>query len=135
VYIFDTDVLSAMLRGRLPDGARESMRRLDRGRLFTTAVTLGELYFGALRSSVGTKWLAAVEELQTQFAVLPFDTTAARRYGELRAYLERLGRRLDDADLRIAAIASATDRILVSGNERHFARVPRLRYENWLRKA
>lgn len=36
------------------------------------------------------------------------------------------------ADLQIAAIAEAHDFILVTGNERHFRRVPDLRIENWL---
>ena len=39
----------------------------------------------------------------------------------------------NDADLRIAAICCATDRTLVSGNQRHFERIKELRYENWLR--
>jgi tRNA(fMet)-specific endonuclease VapC len=39
---------------------------------------------------------------------------------------------LDAADLRIAAVALAQDLILVTGNVRHFQRVPNLRVENWL---
>jgi predicted nucleic acid-binding protein len=35
--------------------------------------------------------------------VLVFDTAAARRYGEIRTELERLGTPIGDADMRIAA--------------------------------
>jgi tRNA(fMet)-specific endonuclease VapC len=134
LYVFDTDVLSAVLKGRLPDAARARISGLGPEKRHTSAVTVGELYYGALRSSATQRWLAAIDDLLLEFACLDFDADSARRYGELRAFLERSGRRLDDPDLRIAAICLAKDEILVSGNERHFARVPGLRYENWLRR-
>ena len=46
---------------------------------------------------------------------------------------ERAGLRLADPDLRIAAIVTAHDATLVTGNVRHFAGVPGLAVENWLR--
>ena len=64
--------------------------------------------------------------------VIPFDEKAAEAYGPLRAELERRGQRLDGPDLRIAAIALSRDLTLVTGNVRHFERVPGLRIENWL---
>jgi tRNA(fMet)-specific endonuclease VapC len=134
VYVFDTDVLSALLRGRLPPAAQRKLRTLEPERRHTTAITLGELYFGAMRSASATRWLEHIERLATELRCLDFDRRAARRYGELRSHLEARGKRLDDPDLRIAAICSAHDYILVSGNERHFARVPGLRYETWLRE-
>jgi tRNA(fMet)-specific endonuclease VapC len=47
----------------------------------------------------------------------------------------RRGQRLDGPDLRIAAIALSRDLTLVTGNVRHFERVPGLRIENWLESA
>jgi tRNA(fMet)-specific endonuclease VapC len=64
--------------------------------------------------------------------ILPFDEAAAERYGVLRARLERDGRRPAEPDLGIASIALSRDATLVTGNVRHFARVPDLRVENWL---
>ncbi len=64
--------------------------------------------------------------------MVPFDEAAARRYGALRAYLERQGTPLADADLRIAAIALVRGLVMVTGNVRHFQRVPGLVVENWL---
>ena len=63
--------------------------------------------------------------------VLPFDALAARRYGEARAELERHGVPLDGPDMRIGAIALARGFIVVTGNVRHFQRIPGLRVENW----
>lgn len=64
--------------------------------------------------------------------VLPFDASAARRYGEVRAELERRGTPIGDADLRIASIALDRDLTVVTGNVRHFEKVPGLAVENWL---
>jgi tRNA(fMet)-specific endonuclease VapC len=64
--------------------------------------------------------------------VLPFDTAAARRYGEVGAELERRGTPIGDADPRIAAIALVRGHTVVTGNRRHFQRVPGLQVENWL---
>ena len=66
--------------------------------------------------------------------VLDFDTVAARRYGEIRAELERLGTPIGDADMRIAAIALSNGVRVVTGNERYFRRVPELETENWLQR-
>jgi tRNA(fMet)-specific endonuclease VapC len=57
----------------------------------------------------------------------------SRRFGELKAELERTGGRLDDFDLAIAAHALDANAILVTSNVRHLSRVPRLELEDWER--
>src|SRR5260221_6645958 len=120
------------MRGRLPEAALGRLQTLSRDRVKITSITLGELYYGALRTASATKWLAAVSQFRQSIGCLAFDEEAAEHYGELRAHLESRGRRLDDADLRIASICRSTGHVLVSGNAKHFSRVPGLRYENWL---
>jgi len=56
----------------------------------------------------------------------------AKRYAEIWLTLERAGIRLSDPDLRIASIAAASERLLVTGNLKPFARVPGLRAEDWI---
>lgn len=58
--------------------------------------------------------------------MLPFDTSVARIYGELHAALTAAGRPLADADLQIAATALRFNLELVTGNLRHFSRIPGL---------
>ncbi len=100
---------------------------------FTSSVTLGELLYGAHRSSRTEALLQRIEEtLVAELPVLPFDAAAARRYGALRAELERRGTRIGDADTRVAAIALSRGLAVVTGNERHFRQVPDLAVENWL---
>jgi tRNA(fMet)-specific endonuclease VapC len=133
MVVLDTDVISLIMRGRVPATAQARLAKLRRGEVALTSVTLGELFYGALRSASTRKWLDAVDRVRVTLACLDFDADAAEHYGELRAHLESKGRRLDDADLRIAAICRARSAILVSGNAKHFERVPGLLYENWIR--
>jgi len=50
----------------------------------------------------------------------------------MKAELDKGGRRLADADLFIAAIAMSAGAILVTGNKRHYSRIPTLRTESWI---
>jgi tRNA(fMet)-specific endonuclease VapC len=131
-YCFDTDVLSAALR-------REPVMHLVRRLAVTpaqvqatTAINAGELLYGAVRRGSAALEARVREILRNALAILPFDVEAAELYGHLRAELESAGRRLAEPDLRIASIALARDLTLVTGNVRHFTRVPGLAVENWL---
>lgn len=132
MYCFDTDVLSAVLRRDPPLHLIRRLARLPATDQATTTINLGELLYGAAKR--GSERLAhrAREVISTAAVVLPFDADAAEVYGPLRAQLERDGRRLDEPDLRIASIALSRGLIVVTGNVRHFARVPGLEVENWL---
>lgn len=106
--------------------------RVPRQDQFTTSITLGELLYGAYRRDrldLVEKIGEIVVRAQT---ILSFGTRAADIYASLRATLEKQGKRLDEPDLRIASIALFRDLTLVSGNVRHFRRVPSLTVENWL---
>ncbi len=132
MYCFDTDVLSATIR-REPD--LHLIRRLAQvppPEQFTTAITMGELLYGAARRDSAKLHKKVQRLLQGALVVLPFDESAAAVYGPLRAQLEATGKRIDEPDLRIASIALAHDLTLVTGNTRHFDRVPNLTIENWL---
>jgi tRNA(fMet)-specific endonuclease VapC len=61
------------------------------------------------------------------------EPTAIQHYARVRIGLERAGSPIGANDLLIAAHALALDAVLVSDNEREFARIDGLRLENWLR--
>jgi len=65
-------------------------------------------------------------------AVLPLDVAVAETYGRLAAQLADAGTPLSDADLQIGATALCHDLELVTGNIRHFERVPDLRINSIL---
>jgi tRNA(fMet)-specific endonuclease VapC len=132
VYCFDTDTLSAVIRRDPPLHLIRRLAQVPASEQATTTITLGELLYGAARRGGErlTRQVRAVVSSAT--AILPFDSDAAEVYGPLRARLEREGRRLGEPDLRIASIALSRGLTVVTGNVRHFARVPDLAVENWL---
>ena len=133
MYLFDTDTLSHVMR-RAPSPIL--MAKYDQTpdeHQFTSAINVGELLYGAYRIFGNDTILRQVESLiLPNFVILPFDAAAAETYARVRVNLERQGLPLAEPDLRIASIALVHDLTLVTGNVRHFARVPRLRVENWI---
>jgi tRNA(fMet)-specific endonuclease VapC len=132
MYCFDTDVLSAVLRREPPLALLRRLAQVPPSEQATTTITLGELLCGAARRG-SEQLVRRVREVLTLAAViLGFDAHAAEVYGPLRADLERQSKRLDEPDLRIASIAVSRELTLVTGDVRHFERVPGLVVENWL---
>ncbi len=131
--LLDTDTVSAVLT-RSPRLDRQQVQRVPRAAWAVSTITVGEILFGVAKSGRHEDVRAELEErFLPTIIVMVFDLPSALVYARLRADLERQGRRLDDPDLRIAATALAHGLTLITGNEKHFARVPELRVENWLR--
>ena len=126
-FLFDTDAISDLLRPRPPPRFVEWLSTVPRTDQLTSAVVIGELYKGAYRSAHRERHLRNIEErVLPAVTVLPYDVGVAREFGAIRARLEARGELLADADLQIAATALRHGLALVTGNLRHFARVPGL---------
>jgi len=67
-------------------------------------------------------------ETFARWTVLPWDTDSADLFIKLR----RDGIRIGSMDLKIACIAMTHDALLLTQNTVDFAKVPGLRFENWL---
>jgi tRNA(fMet)-specific endonuclease VapC len=134
MYLLDTDILGNLLKPSPSTSLIARLASIPAQQQCTSAITLGELVYGASRLGArATALLGRIEQvLLPNLPILPFDSDAARRYGALRAHLEQEGLPLAEGDLRIAAIALAHGLTLVTGNVRHFSRVPGLAVENWL---
>jgi len=132
VYCFDTDTLSAVIRRDPPLHLIRRLAQVPPAEQATTTINLGELLYGAAKRGSERLMRQVREVVSAATSVLAFDEQAAEVYGPLRARLEREGRRLDEPDLRIASIALSRELIVVTGNVRHFSRVPGLVVENWL---
>ena len=99
-----------------------------------SAVTEGELRFGAARLPHATRLHNLIEDFFLRVAVLPWDSDAARQYGQLRAALERDGQPMGNLDAMIAAHALALDAVLVT-NDQAFARIKKLKVVDWTKEA
>lgn len=98
-------------------------------------ITLAELYYGAYKSQ---KREAALLVIETFLEVLSVEAVQLNKqillmYGELKATLEAKGSKLDEFELLIGATAKHNNLILVTGNKKHFKRIPELKlYRNAL---
>jgi tRNA(fMet)-specific endonuclease VapC len=97
-----------------------------------SAVTLGELWFGAAKSSRPKPTREAVDAFLSPFEILPFGIEAADEYSEIRYELEKTGRPIGERDLLIAATARSRNLTVVTHNLREFSRVPGLTVVDWL---
>lgn len=127
-YLFDTDAISELLRPRPLPPYLDWLKTIPREDQFTSAVTVGELFKGAYRSSARERHLKNIEaRVLPAVTTLPYDVSVARLFGKIRARLEQSGNILPDADSQIAATALYHDLELITGNPRHFERIPDLR--------
>jgi predicted nucleic acid-binding protein len=131
MIVLDTDVVSNLMGPKPSAALIERIGQTPVHQQSTTAITIGELSYGAERVRRPELYRHAMQ-LLADTRVLPFDRDAAEQYGRLRSQLERGGMRLPDPDLRIAATALAHEAVLITGNVRHFERVDNLVVHNWL---
>jgi tRNA(fMet)-specific endonuclease VapC len=133
MYLFDTDTLSEILRRAPSPRLLARLASVPPEQQFTSAITMGEMVYGAYRSAKREYLLQQLQErVWPHVRILAFDRRAAETYGPLRAQLERAGTPLSEPDMRIAAIALTHDLTVVTGNTRHFRQVGGLRVEDWM---
>lgn len=133
MYLFDTDALSQIIK---KDPSMVFIRKLasiEPEQQFTSSITVGELVYGAHRSGRPEYFIEKLEKLVwPNINILSFDEGAAKVYGRLRADLEKQGTPLSEPDLRIASIALHHELTVITGNLKHFSKVPGLGVENWI---
>ena len=93
---------------------------------------LFELWYGAAKSARPERNARRIADfLAGPIEILAFEPADAEEAGYIRATLERAGTPIGPYDLLVAAQARRRDALLVTANEREFARVPRLKFEDW----
>ena len=133
MFIFDTDIYTNVIRKVPSETLINRLKKVPRRDQFTTTITIGEVYYGIMKVSEKTKFLKLFEDvLLPRATILSFDFSAAKKYGEIRSLLEKQGTPLAHADLQIASIALSMNMTLITGNLKHFQRIPGLAVENWL---
>lgn len=135
-WLFDTDALSELWKPRPARAYLDWVAQVHQDDQCTSAGVVGELFRGAYRSPRREHFLDLIDRrLLPRIRILPYDTTVAREYGRCRALLEAAGTVLAEADLQIAATALVHGLELVTGNLRHFEKVPGLRINRVLADA
>ena len=126
--LLDTDTCIGLLKGN--QAVVEAWRAcVDQCAL--SSMTVGELYYGAFKSTVREEELKRVDRFVDIFPEIRPSRRSMRRFGEIKASLEQKGTRLADADIIIATTAIEEGLSLVTGNVRHYNRIEGLAIENW----
>jgi len=125
-YLLDTNILIALFANEstVTDHLREAEE------VFVPSIALGELYYGARKSSRVKKNTVRINDLATNSAVLVCDTETAQQYGEIKNRLRQRGHPIPENDIWIAAIAIQNDLTLVA-RDAHFKEVDGLGVETW----
>jgi len=132
MYLFDTDALSQIIKQNPSMTFIRRLASIPPEQQFTTSITIGEMTYGAYKSDRPEYFIEKLENLVwANIQVLSFDESSAKVYGKVRAEMEKRGVSLMEPDLRIASIALHHNLMVVTGNVRHFKKVPGLAVENW----
>src|SRR5581483_5637199 len=129
-YLLDTNIVSDLVRN--PYGLiTQRIRKVGEAQVCTSIIVAAELRYGSAKKG-SPRLTAQLAAVLGALEILPFEAPADATYGLLRARLEQNGKPIGANDLLIAAQAIALHLVLVTDNERKFARVDGLTYENWL---
>lgn len=132
-YLLDTNIISDLIRS--PQGrVMEHIRSVGEAHVCTSIIVAAELRYGVTKRG-SARLTSQLDAVLCALDVLPFEAPADAIYGLLRARLEQSGQPIGGNDLLIAAHAMTLGCVIVTDNEREFARIPDLRCENWLRQS
>lgn len=130
-YALDTNAIVAALNGVQQVTTR--LAGLQAEDIVLPAPAVAELYFGARASVRVRENVARIDRLIELFDLQPFDEAAARRFGEVKAELRRVGRAKSDFDLAIACIALVHAATLVTNDAALLdGSIHDLQVEDWL---
>jgi tRNA(fMet)-specific endonuclease VapC len=129
----DTNAVIDVLNRRSPSIRTRIEAAVGMGQIFAiSSIVLFELCYGAAKSAHPDRNAQRIADfLAGPIEVLPFDVEDAGEAGDIRAALERAGTPIGPHDVLVAAQARRRAALLVTANSREFARVPRLRFEDW----
>jgi tRNA(fMet)-specific endonuclease VapC len=132
-YLLDTNACIALINGKNASVRARFGRAIDAGvEVMVPTVAAFELWFGVSNSARPETNAAAVETFFSgPVQLLAFEEEDARRAGELRAALERIGKPIGAYDVLIAGQALCRKLTLVTANAREFGRVKGLVWEDW----
>lgn len=125
-FVLDTSVIIPLFAGDA-----EVARKLGAAEeVFVPSVALGELFYGARKSSRSAANLSQAEAFAASVTVLGCDLDTARHYGEIKNVLRAMGRPLPENDVWIAAVARQHGLTLAT-RDAHFEQIGGLDLASW----
>ncbi len=134
IYMLDTNICSYIMRKR-PTSVLERLQAAADGQHQTviSAITYYEMLLGAVGRDASPRHAGLVEAFVSRLStILPWDAASAEHATRIKQDLAAKGTPIGSNDTMIAGHALASGCTLVTNNTREFARVERLRFEDWV---
>jgi tRNA(fMet)-specific endonuclease VapC len=132
-YLLDTNACISLINGaevRVRRRFRRAVRKSDV--MLLSSVVAFELWYGVGKSQQKESNTQRLEAfLAGPLVWAEFDEADAREAGTVRAELESAGKPIGAYDVLLAGQARRRGATLVTSNEREFARVGHLKWEDW----
>lgn len=125
-FLLDTNIVIALFSG---DTAVQD-KVASANEIIVPAIVLGELYFGARKSSRVQDNLDCINNFAASCAILSCDSRTAWEYGLIKNQLREKGHPIPENDIWIAALARQYKLILVT-RDKHFDEVEDIELQNW----
>lgn len=127
-YLADSDIIIDFLKNK--QQGISIFKRMIGEDIKMSIVSWVEIMYGIRKSKIaGQKQLDQFKQLldSRQISVLSLKEEIADKFITLKLDLEKKGERLADFDLFIAATAISGSLTLITGNKKHFSRIPGLK--------
>ncbi|ARA93624.1 VapC toxin family PIN domain ribonuclease [Rhodothermaceae bacterium RA] len=124
--LLDTNIVIALFAGE----AAVVEPLMAAHEVFIPSIVLGELYYGAHRSTRVSENLDRITRFAAASQILPCDADTARWYGQIKQRLRARGRPIPENDLWIAALTRQHNLTLIT-RDRHFSDVDDLPVVAW----
>jgi predicted nucleic acid-binding protein len=124
-YLVDSDICSKALRGR-HESLTNVLNTMRQDGLAISVVTYGEVTEGVLFSRNRAVDQQLWRDFLAGFDIIDVTMEIAEVWADVRGSLRKQGNIVPDNDLLIASTALRFGMTVVTGNERHFGRVPGL---------
>jgi len=120
--LLDTSVIIGVMRGDA-----EAIDLLDSlgNDIFIPVIAIGELLYGANKSTKVVENTKNVKEMASKFEILRIDDEVAEAYGQIKNELSTAGNKLPENDIWIAATAKKYGLTLATFDN-HFKRISNL---------
>ena len=132
--LMDTDILSALMRKDAQALAQAKSYLAKHKRFSFSIITRYEILRG-LKAKQATAQLAVFDQFCKANRILELTDEIIVKAAEIYSGLYQRGELIGDADILIAASALVHDLVVVTGNEKHFRRIPKLTVTNWFKSS
>jgi len=124
--LLDTNIVIALFRR----DSKVHRHLAETTEVFMASIVLGELFYGAYRSTNVQANIARIRELAERSTVLVCDSTTAQHYGHIKSALRGEGHPIPENDIWIAALCEQY-KLSIATRDEHLKHVHGITVEIW----